>query len=352
MEAVYPIDLMGLRSTLARREMGQVQESYRQALIDLGIKVGELSVQSNIIPEFVDFVSDCIKDQMASGLISTMTEKLVSCGCGRVELPLAVFETLKYQARTKLVHSGGGRNTCAVCGSILQESVERILVQNLDCAHRNVSIVPSQYTAQMQNLVREIVNRPLVISRVSRAREGSVVYDGIIIDPDFCWGLALCFYAEKYGVQSFVLVTGLNTLPQACRTVAITNAHNSKLMVKIVAHPVLEFSKKAHELKGVTITELVELCGGISALRAFLALYLQWTRFYSVVDPSEITLVKNSIGFGKSGRVKIEELPFNPQVLETIPKFLKRDNVIRALKTARSGNSYSEVESNVLRVIG
>jgi hypothetical protein len=349
-EMILPINLMGIRDYVPIEKHDIVTEGYRDSLKCLGINTQTEQVFADTQPGFLDFVKERVETRLHLGILGVESHDITFCDCGAVEVPTKILEVFDSHGRMKLVTRRDGNRVCGLCNNPLQSKTTSVLVHNHPEKVFDYLVIPTTLTKRTHGVFKELTQHPTIVSRHYRRNAGGVVLsNGMIIDPDYCWGHYITYLGHRKQDTEFVIVVGVNHLMQACRTVAFTKSLDPKIRITVLVHPLISIKGKNLAEKKITLPRFVEKCGSAASAQLFFSLGLQWNRFYSTIPHAELTLIHQSLQ-----RYSPTEKSSNSTScddLRQLGKLLKRDNVLKLLKSLRKNSPLSKEEVSLISSI-
>jgi hypothetical protein len=346
---VLSIDLLGNRGPRAMHEYPEIIQSYHTKLQSIGIHTSN-NIFSNADPIFYEYVKKQISHDINRSTVRRQSENVIHCGCGKIELPSKAFlEAVSHQDRLQLLtNQPNGFHECKFCNSQLTTDTVDILVRQYEQSIGMYRVTPSSYERRVLATISEITQHPLFISRKFRTSYGAIDLDGEILDPDYYWSHYICFLAEKYGEDEFVLVCGIDCLVQACKVLILTKSINPSIKLNLCIHPKIQIRDSEGVFGHKTSTDYLEYCGNSNAAQIFFSLGIQWNRFDSIISTSELPIIHKSLQYIDEKNYSANNTVF---CLEDIMFWLKRDTILKILKVLRQRSELSPEQKFILRAI-
>lgn len=343
-QQIHSLNLGGIRKQ-SELSTDLIVRGYRDELELLGIDTTSNHFFNDLDPVFLEFVNQSITARIETGECQKIKQNISFCSCGKVEIPTVLLNDAESHKIVKLASKDRSTWKCIFCGNELQNVGEVTIIHRLPICAMPLEITPKKLLKKAKVAMDQVLDRPVLISRVHRHDIHATKVDGYLIDTDYCWLHYLDFLYHQYEVKEIAIAIGINHIPQACKLVAFSNAVNPLLKVRLIVSPLIDFGNELVINKKTTLTKLIAELGSTTAARLFLGLNVRWNREVAQINLGDIWWIRESLK-------KIEYLDKITQVVQVSEEIMcglvNRESIMRILKAIRKQVPLSPTDLAVL----
>lgn len=310
---------------------------------------GDFSIKNDKDNDYQIFFKNTFSFLKEKKVISERKEKMFWCDCGCVEISEVALTTLMNQKNnnTRLFcYNGLKLSICKICHSNFSSGEESVLVLNLPIVSPD-NFYPCGMLGQFKQSLGQLTNDTRIISRGHRKGNKTLFADGWSLDPDFWW-LPYLPWINK-DKNDVTLVSGLNTITKAIRSLSIAKLINPKLKTELFIHPLIRLMDHKSRLSTITTSEFIKAYPNSNVLRSFLSLGLSWTADRVILNSNELHLVIKTITddvIKKFGMLQLAPIP-----TQFFEKLLNRDNLLKIFKKIRGKKELTDEEKRSINTI-
>lgn len=329
--------------------MDKITAAYSKDLSFLN-QGSDFSIKNDKDSDYQIFFKNIFSFLKEKKVIFERKEKMFWCDCGCIEISEVALTTLMNQknnkARLFFCYSGSKLPVCKICHSNFRSGEESVLVLNLPIVCPD-NVYPCGMFGQFKQSFGQLTNDTRIISRGHRKGNKTLFADGWSLDPDFWW-LPYLPWINK-DKNDVTLVSGLNTITKAIRSLSIAKLINPKLKTELFIHPLIRLMDHKSRLSTITTSEFIKAYPNSNVLRSFLSLGLSWTADRVILNSNELHLVIKTITddvIKKFGMLQLAPMP-----TQFFAKLLNRDNLLKIFKKIRGKKELTDEEKRSIDII-